>query len=122
MEPSAVGRRPGRLVFSQLRVAINGAIDLAESRLGEAVDLDALEQYRDYYWHLPVDVAFSMAEEPEKSVDAGQTSDDLEELADMVANPEDQVLWHSLEHLAEVLRLVAFLDRLEPSAAGLPGE
>jgi hypothetical protein len=89
---------------------MNGAIDLAVARFGETVDLDSLEQYRDYYWHLPIEVAFSMAAEPEKSIDAGQTSDDLEELAEMTASSDDQVLWHSLAHLAELLRLLAFLD------------
>ena len=43
-------------------------------------------------------------------VTAGLTSDDLDELDEMLANPGDQALWHSLEHLSELLRLLAALD------------
>ena len=102
--------RPHLLDFEQLRAALDAAVDLAVARFGPTVDLDEVAGYDDYHWHLPVDVAFAMDDDPGLHVNAGQSSDDLDELAEMVAHPDEQVLSHSLEHLASVLDLVAFLD------------
>ena len=106
--------RPHVLDFEQLRAALNGVVDLAIDRFGPTVDLQAVSEYNDYYWHLPTDTAHAMDDDPGLYVDAAQSSDDLEELAEMLARPQDQVLWHSVEHLVGLLNLVSFLADPRP--------
>lgn len=101
--------------LEQLRTALTEVVDLAIARFGPRLDLS--EVGHDYYWHLPVEAAFTMSDDPGLRINAGMTSDDLEEMQDMVENPEDQFLWHSATHLSEVLRLLAFADSTSPPAA-----
>lgn len=98
------------LDFEQLRAALNGLVDLAVERFGPTVDVGASRCLVDFYWHLPVQPAMTMADAPGKHIDSGQLSDDLAELADMVQDPGSQALWHSATHLSELLRMLAFLD------------
>ncbi|WP_380159305.1 hypothetical protein [Kineococcus sp. R86509] len=117
--------RPHVLDFEQLRAALNGAIDLTIDRFGPKVDVAAVPEYNDYYWHLPTDTAHAMDDDPGLYVNAGQSSDDLEELAEMLSQPQDQVLWHSVEHLVGLLNLVSFLadprrKRSRPLGASAP--
>ena len=102
--------RPHQLDFEDLRTALNGVIDLAIERFGPRLDVQAVAGYNDYYWHLPVEAAYAMDDDPGLYVDAGQSSDDLDELSEMIDQPHEQVLRHSVEHLVGLLNLVAFLD------------
>ncbi|MGI4896042.1 MAG: hypothetical protein ACRYF3_13110 [Janthinobacterium lividum] len=113
--------RPHVLDFEQLRAALNGVVDLAIDRFGPQVDVEAVPEYNDYYWHLPTDTAHAMDDDPGLYVDAGQSSDDLE----MLAEPQDQALWHSVEHLVGLLNLVSFLadprsKRRRPAGVSAP--
>jgi hypothetical protein len=82
-----------------------------EKRLGAVIDVTSVAHAKDYYWHLSPDTAYAMDDDPGLRVDAGQTHDDLQELADMLADPEmHEALWHSLDHLAELMRFLAFAD------------
>lgn len=103
------------LDLEQLRTALDGVVDLAIARFGPRLDLR--EVGHDYYWHLPVQAAFTMSDDPGLRIDAGMSSDDLEEMQDMVENPQDQFLWHCATHLSEVLRLLAFADHAAPPPA-----
>ena len=87
---------------------------MAATRFGTTIDVDQIPEYNDYYWHLPTDTAYAQDADPGLYVDAGQISDDLEELAEMLAEPGEQVLWHSLEHLTGLLGLLAFLENPRP--------
>jgi len=117
--------RPHVLDFEQLRAALSGVVDLAIDRFGPQVGVEAVPEYNDYYWHLPTDTAHAMDDDPGLYVDAGQSSDDLPELTDMLAEPQDQVLWHSVEHLVGLLNLVSFLadprpKRQRPASVSAP--
>lgn len=107
-------QRPHVIDFEQLRTALNGVVDLAIDRFGPQLDVETVPGYSDYYWHLPVDTAHAMDEDPGLYINAGQSSDDLGELAEMLSQPEDQVLWHSVEHLVGLLNLVSFLADPRP--------
>jgi hypothetical protein len=98
------------LQLADLRAALTSALDVAEAQLGTAIDLSAHADLRDYHWELPVDVAFAMDDDPGLRVVAGLTSDDLQTLAEA----DDPVWGHSLGHLAELLRLLAFLASPRP--------
>ena len=117
-----VGARQHILDFEQLRRALNSAVDLAAAHFGPTIDVDQVPEYNDYYWNLPTDTAFAMDADPGLHVGAGQSSDDLEELAEMLAEPDGQVLWHSLEHLSGLLALLAFLQNPRPGRARPAGK
>ncbi|WP_432524282.1 hypothetical protein [Kineococcus sp. SYSU DK006] len=106
--------RPHQLDFEDLRTALIGVIDLAIERFGARLDVQKVASYNDHYWHLPVDTAYALDDDPGLYVDAGQSSDDLDELAEMIDQPHEQVLRHSVEHLVGLLNLVAFLADPRP--------
>lgn len=95
---------PRTINIPDLRTALIRTLDLAEARLGSTVELGA-----DYYWHLAVDDAFDVANEP-TTFTVGQVSDDLQEVhADHVRVPEEA--WHDLSHLVGVLRALELAAR-----------
>ena len=110
MDATRTGTHPMILDIDRLRTGLAAALDLAVERFGNSVDLRQFPTCKDYYWQLAPADAFSMRDNIATEVTAGLTSDDLDELDEMLANPGDQALWHSLEHLSELLRLLAALD------------
>jgi hypothetical protein len=111
--PAANQRRILRI--EELRQVIDSALDRAEQRFGPAVDVTAVPHVADYYWQLNPETAFALDDDPELRLGLGQTSDDLDELAAMRDDPAmHDALWHSLEHLAELLRFLAFADKPRP--------
>jgi hypothetical protein len=100
-------QRLGRLVVSvaEIREATTRILDAVEVSLGPIVNLDA-----DHYWLLETDDSFDLGADPE--VHAGQLSDDLESIRDMLGNADDDiVVWHDLDHLIGLLRRLSALDR-----------
>lgn len=89
------------LSIPKLREALDRTLTAVEREHGEMVTLTG-----DYYWHLPVQAAFDMTvASPE--LDAGQLSDDLDELNDLLTEDETEgvpALWHNLQHLIGLLR------------------
>ncbi|MEU5564438.1 hypothetical protein ABZ750_14540 [Micromonospora musae] len=81
-----------------------------EERFGAEIDLSGLGV--DYYWNVGLQSAFELADDPAPGIDVGQSSDDVAELRALLGRPADDppVLWHDLQHLAGVLRLLAYLD------------
>lgn len=92
---------------SDLRAAFAKLMDALEDQLGSQIVVDA-----DHYWHVGIGDAFTLHQEPRVGV--GQVSDDLDSVREFVAQPRDAftAIWHEAEHLAALLRAVAY--------AGLP--
>lgn len=93
------------VTITDLRSAVDRALDLTEALLGSEVSLAV-----DHYWHLPVEDAFDLANEP-RTFTVGQVSDDLEEL---LVDDDDRVpeaASHELAHLIGVLRAVEIAAR-----------
>lgn len=85
-------------------------MDAVESRFGSEVYLS--EHRVDLYWNVDLRAAFGMVDHPEQHIDCGQSSDDVREIADLLGREgqEPLSLWHDLDHLAGVLRMLAYLD------------
>lgn len=96
---------PLRVSIPDLRAALNRALDTTQALLGAEITVPV-----DYYWHVPVEAAFDMANEPEL-LTVGQVSDDI---AEIVHDDHDRVAeeaWHDLSHLVGVLRALEFAAR-----------
>jgi len=107
------------LRVGDLRRACSVLLDAVEDRFGGQISLS--EPGVDYYWNVDLRAAFDMVNQPEQHIDSGQSSDDLAELTDMLSRGPDDVLplWHDLQHLAGLLRLLAYLDLPDvPGQAG----
>ncbi|WP_348651143.1 hypothetical protein [Micromonospora sp. WMMD882] len=85
-------------------------LDAVQERFGSEIDLSVLDV--DHYWNVDLRSAFTIREDPESGIDVGQSSDDVAELRALSRRPaaEEPVLWHDLQHLAGMLRLLAYLD------------
>jgi hypothetical protein len=105
---AAVHKVRAGLTISELREACRVLLDEAERRHGAEFNL--LDAGHDYYWHLDLTAAFDLTESPEQHVDCGQVSDDAAEVAALLRGGESISLWHDLEHVVGLLRLLALLD------------
>jgi len=93
------------VAIADLRQALQRVLGAAEKKLGSVVDLDA-----DYYWTVPPGETFDKLEMP-TALEAGQLSDDVAELQDLLAREDGEVfIWHDLDHLVGILRRLASLD------------
>lgn len=94
-----------------LRRAFSVLLDTIVANFGSTVTLCERTFEADHYWDLELGAAFRLVDHPELHIVAGQTSDDVEEVRDVVEREGGEVfLWHDLDHLAGVLRRIAFLD------------
>lgn len=100
----------GTLTVEELRQVCTMLLDAVQERFGSEIDLSVLDV--DQYWNVDLPSAFNLREDPASGTDVGQSSDDVAELRDLLRGPADDepVLWHDLQHLAGVLRLLAYLD------------
>jgi hypothetical protein len=96
---------PLTVSIADLRTALWRALDATEKRLGPEVTLDT-----DYYWHLPVEDAFSMAGEPH-TFTVGQVSDDVEETVQDERERLPEEASHDLSHLVGILRALELAAR-----------
>ncbi|WBB71993.1 hypothetical protein O7602_19905 [Micromonospora sp. WMMD1128] len=98
------------LQVQQLRQVCKTLLDVVEERFGTEIDLSRVGV--DFYWNVDLRTAFEIGSDPVAGIDVGQTSDDLAELHALLRQPADgpPVLWHDLQHLAGVMRLLAYLD------------
>lgn len=101
---------PAGVRIADLRLACSMLLDAAEARFGSQVSLAELGV--DYYWNVDLRAAFDMAGPPEQHIDCGQVSDDLAEITGMLGHDPDEgaSLWHDLQHLVGLLRVLAYLD------------
>jgi hypothetical protein len=90
------------LQVDDLRRAANRIFAALERNYGKSIDLD-----EDYYWHLDVDDAYEMSAVPTIDL-VGQVTDDVAELRAFVASDNNEVdsIWHELNHLIGVLRVI----------------
>lgn len=98
------------LRMADLRRACSVLVDEAERRFGDEVVLSEVPV--DYYWSVDLAAAFDMSQAPAAQLGCGQVSDDVTEISALVRRaPEDVIaLWHDLDHLVGVMRLLAHLD------------
>lgn len=98
------------LRIEDLRQVCGLLLDAVQERFGPEIDLSGLDV--DHYWNMDLRSAFSIREDPASGIDVGQSSDDVAELRALLRRPVDEgpLLWHDLQHLAGVLRLLAYLD------------
>ncbi|GGM06197.1 hypothetical protein [Micromonospora yangpuensis] len=98
------------LRVEELRQVCVLLLDAVQERFGSEIDLSILDV--DHYWNVDLRSAFSIQEDPASGIDVGQSSDDVAELRALLRRrPEDELLlWHDLQHLAGMLRLLAYLD------------
>ncbi|MEU1240840.1 hypothetical protein ABZ388_10790 [Micromonospora parva] len=98
------------LRVQDLRRVCGVLLDMVEERFGAEIDLSRVDI--DLYWNVDLGTAFDLGDVPESGLDVGQISDDVAELHALLRRPADDVpvLWHDLQHLAGVLRLLAYLD------------
>lgn len=90
-------REPVVLQLDQLRAAVVRTLDCVEEQLGREVVLAI-----DNYWHLPVNAAFDMTQEP-TNFTVGELSDDLASV--LTGGESDRPApWHDLAHLIGLLR------------------
>ncbi|MEU8219898.1 hypothetical protein AB0C47_29495 [Micromonospora taraxaci] len=98
------------LRVQDLRRVCGKLLDVVEEQFGAEIDLGRIDV--DFYWNIDLRSAFDLYGAPEAGIDLGQSSDDVAELRALLRRPADDVLvlWHDLQHLAGVLRLLAYLD------------
>ncbi|MER7588931.1 hypothetical protein ABTW72_15495 [Micromonospora sp. NPDC127501] len=98
------------LKVQDLRRVCGVLLDMVEERFGAEIDLSRVGV--DLYWNVDLGTAFESRDVPKSGIDVGQSSDDVAELQALLRRPADDVpvLWHDLQHLAGVLRLLAYLD------------
>ena len=100
------------LKVADLRRVCSLLLDEVERQYGD--QLDMADVPADYYWNMNLAAAFGMTQTPEDHIDCGQSTDDVQEVSELAHGSREMIsLWHDLEHLARVMRLLAFL--------GLPG-
>jgi hypothetical protein len=98
------------LKLADLRRVCSLLLDEVERRYGDQIDM--ADGPADYYWNMNLAAAFGMTQTPEDHIDCGQSTDDVAEVSELARGSRAMiVLWHDLEHLAGVMRLLAFLDR-----------
>ncbi|PWU60758.1 hypothetical protein DLE60_09420 [Micromonospora globispora] len=97
------------LKVADLRQACSLLLDEVERKFGGEVSLSAVGI--DHYWNMDLRAAYGMTDQPEAHIDCGHSWDDVGEVAEMVQRDQGMIaLWHDLDHVAGLLRLLAYLD------------
>ena len=84
-------------VMAKLLVAIR-------EKHGDEIDLDG-----GLYWRLPLDGPDRLPEDPGEPV-VGDLVDDLREARSLLENERSVILWHDLDHVAQLFRRISALD------------
>jgi hypothetical protein len=93
----------------QLRNIANRLIDTIERDYGRVLSIGSSPRSIAEYWEFDLETAYTCADNPAKQ--AGDVSADYDELVESLSRTDEEiVLWHDLDHLAGVLRGLAFLD------------
>ena len=91
--------------MKELRAALGRLLDAVEERFGPAIDLAA-----DYYWTVDARAAYEPHEDPSGNVGAGQLSDDVDAIRELLRRDDEPIIWHDLSHVVGVLGRIAALD------------
>ena len=89
----------------ELRAALELILNRIEEQLGPTVDLAG-----DYYWTVDARAAYETLNDPVGSLVAGQLSDDVNAIRELLRRDDDPIIWHDLAHVVGVLRRIATLD------------
>src|SRR5690242_180206 len=94
--------------IDQIRRACNLLLDQIERQFGPELILEGHAVPADY-WTVELREAFTFA--PSPTLAAGEFREDAAEVVDVLSRePESISLWHDLDHLAALLRGIAFMD------------
>lgn len=106
------------LRIDELREACHRLLDAVEEQFGGEIDLDAFPFILAEYWAFDPRTAYALDCHPELRIQAGDVTDDLEEVRDLLHRSEGEVfLGHDLGHLCGLLGLLAFMDYPERDTA-----
>jgi hypothetical protein len=98
------------LVLSDLRLACERLLKEAEVAFGPEIDLDSERVPCDFYWSFDARTAYTMAKDPQHEV--GSVVDDFDSLVEFLGRPDEEThLWHDLDHVCGLLRMLGFLDK-----------
>jgi hypothetical protein len=93
------------IAVSELREALDRLLAAITVGFGHSIDLDG-----DYHWWIETQDAFDMTREP--SVNAGQLSDDVTSMREMLSREDDEiVVWHDLDHVIGILQRISALAK-----------
>jgi hypothetical protein len=93
------------IALSEVREALDRILVAAAVELGSTVDLDA-----DNYWWIDTRAAFDLSRVP--SVDAGQLSDDVASMREMLNRDDNEVIvWHDLDHVIGIVQRISGLAK-----------
>jgi hypothetical protein len=96
-----------------MRDACERLLDALEARHGKAIPLEELPVVLAEYWTFNLEDAYTCAASPR--TEAGDFGDDLAEVGQLVTRRDEEIyLWHDLEHVAAVLRGIAFIELPRP--------
>ena len=89
--------------LDDLRRACSDILDAAEERFGPEIAIA-----EPYYWTVDLRSAYQLVENAAEALEVGSLGDDAEEVSP--ADRDELLLWHRGDHLAGLIRYVAFLD------------
>jgi hypothetical protein len=91
--------------LSKLHEALDRLLAAVAVQLGPSIDLDA-----DMYWSIDTRDAFDLSRQP--SLEAGQLSDDVSSVLEMLNRDDSEILvWHDLDHAIGILQRIAGLAK-----------
>jgi hypothetical protein len=94
--------------IDQLRQACNLLLDQVENRFGPELVMEGDAVPADY-WKVELKTAYTLA--PSPTLVAGEFREDATEVLEVLSREPDSIfLWHDLDHLAGLLRGIAFMD------------
>ena len=97
---------PVEITTTDIRAAFDRVMLAVEARYGLSISLE-----KDYYFEVDVANSYSSEVDHGKHILAGQLSEDVEEIAEMLQRDDDETyIWHDLNHLIAVLRYMVFMD------------
>ena len=74
-----------------LRRAFSVLVDAIAANFGSTVTLCGADFYADHYWDLELEAAFGLVDDPGLHIGAGQASDDVDEVRDVVEREGGEV-------------------------------
>lgn len=94
--------------IDQLRQVCNLLLDQVESQFGPELGMEG-DAVPAEYWDVELRAAYTFA--PSPTLNAGDFREDAAEVLELLSREPDSIfLWHDLDHLAGLLRGIAFMD------------
>lgn len=91
-------------------MACERLLKAAKVAFGPEIDLDSERVPCDLYWSFDARTAHTMAKNPQHEV--GSVLGDFDSLVEFLGRADEEtVLWHDLDHVCGLLRMLVFLDR-----------